>query len=187
MIKGRPHPKDREVVDALQRYLARADDGDSLPSKLEDLADLLERGGRVDSTRAGGHGASSQDGAQRSRESIDMMIAKLVEKVVGEKRQWREYKARARQLPPGYRTAVEALERYLMYFGGGGDGTAIFADLVDLFEQGAANETPIRQIVGDDPVDFIETFVRNYPPGKWVVDERRRLIDAIERAASGEA
>ena len=48
------------------------------------------------------------------------MFSKFSSKVVGEKGQWREYKARARQLPASYRTAVEALERYLMYFGTGG-------------------------------------------------------------------
>jgi DNA-binding ferritin-like protein (Dps family) len=72
--------------------------------------------------------------------------------VVGEKRQWREYKARARKLPENYRTAIDALERYLNYFGTGGGGTAIYEDFIDLFEQSAANGTPIRQIVGADPV-----------------------------------
>ncbi len=74
-----------------------------------------------------------------------------------------------------------------MYFGGGGDGTAIFADLVDLFEQSATNRTPIRQIVGEDPVEFIETFVRNYPKGNWIIRERERLTNAIERASEEEA
>jgi DNA-binding ferritin-like protein (Dps family) len=111
------------------------------------------------------------------------MFSKFISKVVGEKGQWREYKARARQLPASYRTALEALERYLRYFGTGGDGTAMYADLIDLFEQSAANGTPIRDIVGDDPVDFIETFVRNYPKGQWIIRERERLTDAIARAA----
>ena len=116
-----------------------------------------------------------------------MFISKFISKVIGEKGQWRRYKARARQLPASYRTAVDALERYLMYLGGGDDGTAMYADLVDLFEQSAANRTPIRQIVGEDPVEFIETFVRNYPKGKWIIEERERLTNAIERATEEEA
>ena len=111
------------------------------------------------------------------------MFSKFISKVVGEKGQWREYKARARQLPASYRTAVDALERYLRYFGTGGGGTAIYEDLIDLFEQSAANGTPIRQIVGEDPVEFIEAFVRNYPKGQWIIRERERLTNAIERAA----
>lgn len=42
----------------------------------------------------------------------------FLSKVIGPKRQWREYKARARQLPASYRTAMDALERYLNYLGG---------------------------------------------------------------------
>jgi DNA-binding ferritin-like protein (Dps family) len=63
------------------------------------------------------------------------------------------------------------------------DGSAMYADLIDLFEQSAANQTPIREIVGDDPVEFIETFVRNYPKGQWIIRERERLTNAIHRAA----
>jgi DNA-binding ferritin-like protein (Dps family) len=110
----------------------------------------------------------------------------FISKVIGEKRRWRQYKARTRQLPASYRTAVEALERYLMHIGPGGDGAgaaSMFEDLVDLFEQSAANRTPIREIVGEDPVEFLEAFVRNYPDGQWRIRERERLISAIERAA----
>jgi DNA-binding ferritin-like protein (Dps family) len=114
---------------------------------------------------------------------MTMFISKFVSKVIGEKGQWREYKARVRQLPASYRTAVDALERYLKYFGTGGGGTAIYEDLVDLFEQSAANGTPIRAVVGGDPVEFIEAFVRNYPKGQWIIRERERLTNAIERAA----
>jgi DNA-binding ferritin-like protein (Dps family) len=100
------------------------------------------------------------------------MSSKFISTVIGEKGQWREYKARVRQLPASYRTAVDALERYLKHFGTGGGGTAIYEDLIDLFEQSAANGTPIR-----------ETFVRNYPKGQWIIRERERLTNAIERAA----
>jgi DNA-binding ferritin-like protein (Dps family) len=114
---------------------------------------------------------------------MTMFISKFVSKVIGEKGQWRQYKARTRQLPANYHTAIDALERYLIYFGTGGGGTAIYEDLVDLFEQSAANGTPIREIVGEDPVEFIEVFVRNYPKGQWIIRERERLTNAIERAA----
>jgi DNA-binding ferritin-like protein (Dps family) len=115
------------------------------------------------------------------------MFSKFIAKVVGEKGQWRQYKARSRQLPASYRTALDALERYLNYYGGtGGDGTALYGDLIDLFEQSAADGTPIREIVGEDPVEFIEVFVRNYPKGQWIIRERERLTNAIERAAAQE-
>ncbi len=72
-----------------------------------------------------------------------------------------------------------------MYFGAATEraGLSMFEDLVDLFEQSAANGTPIREIVGEDPVEFVEAFVRNYPKGQWIIRERERLTNAIERAA----
>ena len=109
------------------------------------------------------------------------MFSKFISKVVGPKGQWRDNKARVRQLPLTYRTALDALERYLNYLGPGGDGGAIYADLIDLFEQSAANGTPIREVVGEDPVAFIEAFIQNYPDGDWRAPERERFINAIER------
>ena len=114
------------------------------------------------------------------------MFSTFISKVVGEKGQWREYKARVRQLPASYRTAVDALERYLMYFGSirrGETLVSMLEDLADLFEQSAANGTPIREIVGEDPVEFAETFLQNYSEGQWINKERERLTSAIDRAA----
>jgi DNA-binding ferritin-like protein (Dps family) len=34
----------------------------------------------------------------------------FVSKVIGDKRRWRAHKARVRQLPPNYRTAVEFVD-----------------------------------------------------------------------------
>ena len=61
----------------------------------------------------------------------------LISKMIGEKRRWRQYKARTRKLPASYRTAADALERYLMCFGPGDGASAasMFEDLADLFEQ----------------------------------------------------
>jgi len=111
------------------------------------------------------------------------MFSKFISKVVGPKGQWRRYKARVRRLPPDYRTALNALERYLNYLGPGGDGGAICEDLADLFEQAAADGTPIREIVGEAPEEFVEAFVQNYPEGQWITREQERLTNTIARAA----
>jgi DNA-binding ferritin-like protein (Dps family) len=113
----------------------------------------------------------------------------FVSKVIGSKQRWREYKARVRQLPPDYRVATEAVERYLMHFVPDGRDSveSQFEDLVDLFEQAAADRTPIRDIVGEDPVEFAEAFAQNYTKGGYVPDrERERLTASIDRAASGD-
>ena len=105
--------------------------------------------------------------------------------MIGDKRRWKQYKARKKQLPDGYRQAVDAIERYLMYFGAAdGDSSAqMFEDLIDLFEQAAADGTSVRAIVGEDPVEFVDTFIANYTKGGWVTRERERLTSAIDEAA----
>lgn len=106
-------------------------------------------------------------------------------KWIEQKRRYRRAVARAEQLPPNYRTAFDALQRYAMYFGNGtAEGSLDMTDdLVDLFEQAAADGTPIRSIVGDDPVEFAEAFLRNYPQSHWSERERRRLTTDIDKAA----
>ncbi|UVK37583.1 DUF1048 domain-containing protein [Mesorhizobium sp. AR10] len=106
---------------------------------------------------------------------------------IEQKRRYRQYKARTQQLPANYRAAIDALDRYLMYFGAitkGDTLVSMLEDLADLFEQSAANETPIRAIVGQDPVEFAEAFLRNYSEGQWINKERKRLTDAIDGVAS---
>jgi DNA-binding ferritin-like protein (Dps family) len=113
-------------------------------------------------------------------------MATLIERITGDlegKRRWRDYKARAKALPQNYRVAVEAIERYLMYFGSISSDMSIFEDLIDLFERAAADGTSIRGIVGDDPVAFVEEFKENYMKDGWVARERARFTEAIARAA----
>ena len=65
---------------------------------------------------------------------------------------------------------------------------SMLEDLADLFEQSAANGTPIRAIVGEDPVEFAETFLRNYAEGHdaWVIgDEPVVVVDWWGFAGAG--
>jgi DNA-binding ferritin-like protein (Dps family) len=109
----------------------------------------------------------------------------FISKVVGGKRRWREYKARVRQLPPSYHAAVDAIYRYLNYAGGmDADGAAsLLDDVVDLFERAAADGTPIREIVGKDPVEFVDALIQNYSKDGYIARQRERLVSDINRAA----
>jgi DNA-binding ferritin-like protein (Dps family) len=109
--------------------------------------------------------------------------------MISEKRRYRQYEARTKQLPADYHTAIDALERYLTYFGAITKGDTLMSmldDLADLFEQSAANGTPVRAVVGEDPVEFAETFLQNYSEGQWINKERERLTNAIDRIAGDE-
>ena len=116
------------------------------------------------------------------------MAAKWIEALTGsleQKKQYKQDKARIDGLPEPYATAAKAMHRYFMYYGGVTDGdtlTTMFGDLADLWERAAADGTPVRDIVGADPVDFAETFAQAYGGTRWIDKERSRLTQAIDDA-----
>ena len=121
------------------------------------------------------------------------MAKNFFELIIGsfdDKKRWKAYKARIRALPDEYRTTVDAVERYLMHSGDTpadwNRAATMFDDLADLFEQAAADGTPVREIVGEDPLEFVETFVRTYSDGGWIAKERERLRKSIDRASGEE-
>lgn len=119
------------------------------------------------------------------------MAAKWIEFVIGpldQKKQYRQAKARLAALPQPYRTAAEAVNRYLMYYGGVAQGDIImqmFLDMTDLWERAAVDGTPLREIVGADPATFVEDFVAAYGGRHWLDKERARLVEAIAQAEGG--
>ena len=122
------------------------------------------------------------------------MAAKWIELVTGsleQKKQYKQQRARLEALPKPYDTVAKALQRYFMYYGGVTDGdTALMmmSDFADLWERAAADGTPVRAIVGEDPVEFAETFAQAYTGTQWIDKERARLRSAIEEAErAGEA
>ena len=120
------------------------------------------------------------------------MVARWIELVTGSLEQKKRYKrdtARIEVLPEPHRTAAKALQRYLMYCGGVTDGETIvkmLGDFADLWEGAAADGTPVRTIVGDDPAEFAETFAQAYTGKQWIDKERARLTKAIRDAEGGE-
>jgi DNA-binding ferritin-like protein (Dps family) len=116
------------------------------------------------------------------------MAAKWIEALTGsleQKKQYKQYKARIEALPEPYSTAAKALDRYFMYYGGITDGDTLvkmLGDSADLWERAAVDGTPVSAIVGDDPVEFAETFAQAYGGTRWIDKERARLMKAIENA-----
>ncbi|NQX12738.1 DUF1048 domain-containing protein [Microbacteriaceae bacterium VKM Ac-2855] len=120
------------------------------------------------------------------------MAAKWIETLTGsleQKKKYRHDKNRIDTLPEPYGTAAKALHRYLMYYGvtDGDTLVTMFGDLADLWERAATDGTPVRDIVGDDPVEFAETFAQAYTGRQWIDKERERLVAAIEDAARADA
>jgi len=121
------------------------------------------------------------------------MAAKWIELVTGsldQKKRYRQDRKRIESLPEPYRAVAKAFERYFMVYGGIVDGETtltMLSDFADLWERAAADGTPVRAIVGDDPVEFAEAFAQAYTGKRWIDKERARLSGVIEDAEQGEA
>ncbi|MDN3497165.1 DUF1048 domain-containing protein [Planococcus sp. APC 4015] len=119
------------------------------------------------------------------------MVAKWIEVLTGsleEKKQYKQSVARMDALPEPYRATAKAYQRYFMYYGGVVDGATLitmWGDFADLWERAAADGTPVRAVVGDDPVEFGETFVQAYSGRQWIDKERARLTQAVDDAERG--
>jgi DNA-binding ferritin-like protein (Dps family) len=120
------------------------------------------------------------------------MAAKWIEALTGSLEQKKQYKkdmARIEALPEAYRIAAKAMHRYLMVSGGvvdGGTLVTMITDFADLWERAALDGTPVREIVGDDPAAFAESFVQAYSGKQWIDKERARFDKAIEDAEKEE-
>lgn len=120
------------------------------------------------------------------------MAAEWIEALTGpleQKKQYRQYKARIDGLGEPHRTVAKAIERYLMASAMVIDGdtmVTMLGDLADLWERAAVDRTPVRDIVGDDPVEFAENFARAYSGKQWLDKERARLTKAVDDAVRSE-
>jgi len=120
------------------------------------------------------------------------MAAKWFEALTGsleQKKQYKQSMARIDALPDPYRSTARALHRYLMASAIVVDGdtmVTMFDDLADLFEQAAADRTPVREIVGENPSEFAETFAQAYAGRNWIDKERARLAEAVDAAVAAD-
>ena len=66
----------------------------------------------------------------------------IISKVLGDKKQWKEYKSRKNQLPANYQKAVDALELHIFTFcpATGDELMRALNDLINLFEQSAEDK-----------------------------------------------
>ena len=119
------------------------------------------------------------------------LAPKWIELVTGsleQKRQYKRDRVRIDGLPEPYRAVAKAVWRYFMYWPGitdADDTLRMSGDFADLWERAAADGTPVRAIVGENPVEFAETFAQTYARRAWTDKERDRLTRAVEEAERG--
>jgi DNA-binding ferritin-like protein (Dps family) len=103
---------------------------------------------------------------------------------------WRrhEFTLRVARLPLAFRSTLTALERYLR-------ATTLISDddirlmlgrVVERFEQAVADGYSITDVIGHDPVEFIDVLCGRYIDGPGAPRMRRMLRDAVDLARTAQ-
>ncbi|WP_242941700.1 DUF1048 domain-containing protein [Parasporobacterium paucivorans] len=92
-----------------------------------------------------------------------------------DKKEYREQMERAEALPEEYRAVFNKIHRHIWSFAGG-DGSGMLEtqkELLELFEESAANGRNVLEVTGEDVVGFSDEFIRNTE--KWTDKYRKNL------------
>ena len=85
----------------------------------------------------------------------------FLKKVIGDKKRWNKAEARAKALPADYQVVYNEIKQYmwnLWRFSAGNDvgDVAPLEDLLELFEEGAANGKSVLDVTGEDVAAFCD-------------------------------
>ena len=105
--------------------------------------------------------------------------------IAREKRKFRQMQQRAKALPEDYTYVFNKIQHYMwMHAGGSGmDMMANIADLLDLFETGAAEGKRVLEITGEDVAGFCDELLRNAKTytQNWRDDLNRDIMRKVGR------
>ena len=99
----------------------------------------------------------------------------FINKLIGDKREYKEQMARVAALPEDYRFVYEKIQNYMWSFaaGSGMDMLRTQYELIDLFEEGVAENKHVRDITGEDVAGFCDDLIRGNK--LWIDSQRKKL------------
>lgn len=97
-----------------------------------------------------------------------------------EKRDYKLYKKRIAALPKDYQTAMKAIETYLWSFAKGAGMFYVLKNVLEMFENAAADNLELKAVVGDDLAEFADNLLLEYPEETWLDKERKKLRKSMK-------
>ena len=106
-------------------------------------------------------------------------------KMIKEKRSYKEQMARVNALPEDYKFVFKKIQNYMWQFisGAGYDMMEVQCGLIDLFEEGAANNQPVLEVTGEDVAAFVDEILKN--TRTYTEDWRNKLNRDIMKKIGG--
>ncbi|WP_125579414.1 DUF1048 domain-containing protein [Lacticaseibacillus suibinensis] len=102
--------------------------------------------------------------------------------MIKDKKRYRQFLKDVKQLPAPYADTVTALTKYIWSFAGSGAMMDVLEEVLHIFQESAADQVPVRQIVGEDPVEFAENIMAQYPEEMWLIKYRKQLRQKVKEA-----
>ena len=86
-----------------------------------------------------------------------------IKKIIRSKQEYKQQMARVENLPEDYQYVFKKIQKHMWMFaaGAGYDMIKIHYDLIELFEEGAANGKHVLEITGEDVASFCDELLRN--------------------------
>ncbi|WP_166355651.1 DUF1048 domain-containing protein [Phytoactinopolyspora limicola] len=87
-----------------------------------------------------------------------------IKDIIEGKKQWRAHLARVKALPRDYQIVYKEMQGYFFKVGPVGleDGS-LLTEIVDFFEQGAADGKGVLELIGDDVAAFCDDLIKDSP------------------------
>lgn len=107
-------------------------------------------------------------------------MLKIIKKMHGDKKEYREQMARVTALPEEYRFVYGKMQDYMWSFAGGSgmDMLKTQYELIDLFEAGAAEGKHVLTITGEDVSGFCDDLM--WGNKLWMDRQRKKLNHDME-------
>ncbi len=102
-------------------------------------------------------------------------MIKFIQKMIGDKKEYKDQMERVKALPDDYRFVFEKMNGYMWSFAGG-DGSDMLKtqqELIELFETSAADGKHVLEVTGEDVAGFYDEFIRDTK--KWTDSYRKKL------------
>lgn len=113
-------------------------------------------------------------------------MANILKKLIGDKQRYHQFQRDVAALPQPYAATLQALEKYMWNFAKGEGFMDALEAILHLFQESAADQVPVTQVIGDDPVKFCDDIMAQYPNDLWLITYQNRLrqqVAAIDKTA----
>lgn len=102
-------------------------------------------------------------------------MIKFIQKMIADKKEYKEQMERVKALPEDYRFVFEKMHTYMWSFasGDGSDMLKTQQELIELFETSVEDGRHVLEITGEDVVGFYDEFIRD--TRKWTDKYREKL------------